>query len=109
MVASFCRISPQASATRIFSTTIDLMFPFCSPVLMIRVAEDILAIHLEVALAAATPTMLDGLADCDQRRRYAAVAEIARHLVERLRCFEICSEEAALAKIRIPPCWVPIG
>lgn len=60
---------------------------------MIRVADDILSTHLEVALATASPSLLDGLVDCDQRRRHAAVSEIASHLVERLRCFEISSED----------------
>jgi hypothetical protein len=61
---------------------------------MIRVADDMLALHLEVALATASPALLNSLADCDRRRRHAAIGEIARQLVERLRCFDIRSEDA---------------
>lgn len=60
---------------------------------MIRVDENILALHLEVALCSAAPSLLDKLATCDGRRRHAAAAEMARHLAERLRCFEFRSEE----------------
>ncbi|API58611.1 hypothetical protein BSL82_04195 [Tardibacter chloracetimidivorans] len=55
---------------------------------MSRVADDILTTHLEVALATSPAALLDGLADNDGRRRHAAIGEIARQLVDRLRCFE---------------------
>lgn len=60
---------------------------------MTRVDEKILALHLEVALCGAAPSLLDGLATADGHRRHVAVTEMARHLVERLRCFEFRSEE----------------
>ena len=72
----------------------DVRFHICSHAVMIRVADDILSTHLEVALATASPSLLDGLVDRDQRHRHAAVGEIARHLVERLRCFDIWCEDA---------------
>jgi hypothetical protein len=61
---------------------------------MFRVDDDTLALHLEVALATAAPSLLDGLADADRRRRHWAIGEIARQLVERLRCFDIGSDDA---------------
>lgn len=60
---------------------------------MFRVADDILALHIEVALATTPPSLLDGLADGDGRHRHAAIGEIARQLVDRLRCFDIQSDE----------------
>lgn len=62
---------------------------------MTRVDIDALALHLEVALATAAPSLLDGLADADRRRRQSAIGEIARQLVERLRCFDILGEDAS--------------
>ena len=59
-----------------------------------RVDDDTLSLHLEVALSTAAPSALDGLGDPDRRRRQAAVGEIVRQLVERLRCFDIRSVEA---------------
>lgn len=56
---------------------------------MTRIDEDALSLHLEVALAGAAPELLGNLADADRCRRRAAVADVARHLTERLRCFEI--------------------
>jgi hypothetical protein len=61
---------------------------------MTRVDDSTLSLHLEVALAGASPALLDGLVDTDRRRRHMAVGEVARHLVERLRCFEIRAEQA---------------
>ncbi len=60
---------------------------------MIRIDDDILSTHIEVALAGAAPTLLDDLADADRARRRIAVARIAHHLAERLRCFDIRSSE----------------
>lgn len=65
---------------------------------MTRVDDDTLTLHLEVALAGAAPSLLDGLSDSDHRRRHAAVGEIARQLVERLRCFDILSEDAVFSR-----------
>lgn len=60
---------------------------------MTRLDEESLSLHLEVALAGAAPELLGDLADADRRRRSIAVADIARHLAERLRCFDIRCEE----------------
>jgi hypothetical protein len=60
---------------------------------MTRIDEDTLSLHLEVALAGVAPGLLDGLADPDRRRRNGAVTDLARHLTERLRCFDIQSAE----------------
>jgi len=57
---------------------------------MTRIDDEILALHLEVALATVPPTVLEGLSDTDYHRRHAAFGEIARELVERLYCFDIC-------------------
>lgn len=65
---------------------------------MSRVDDDTLSLHLEVALAGAAPSLLDGLSDPDHRRRHVAVGEIVRQLVERLRCFDITSEDAVFAR-----------
>jgi len=59
---------------------------------MTRIDDDTLSLHLEVALTGASPALLDGLAAPDWRRRQAAAADVARHLVERLCCFDIRSE-----------------
>lgn len=64
---------------------------------MTRIDDDSLSLHLEVALSGAAPYLLEGLAASDRRRRHAAVAEMARQLTERLRCFDIRSEDAAFA------------
>jgi hypothetical protein len=56
---------------------------------MIRIDEESLVLHFGVALAAAAPDLLDGLADPDNYRRRAASADVARHLAERMRCFDI--------------------
>jgi len=63
---------------------------------MTRVDDAALALHLEVALATAAPSLLDGLADADRRRRHSAIGEIARQLVERLRCFDLRSEDSGM-------------
>jgi hypothetical protein len=58
-----------------------------------RVDDDTLSLHLEVALSTAPPFLLDRLTDADRHRRHAAVSEIARQLVDRLRCFDIGGSE----------------
>ncbi len=60
---------------------------------MTRVDDDTLSLHLEVAFSTAAPSVLDGLANPDRRQRQAAIGEIVRQLVERLRCFDIRDEE----------------
>jgi hypothetical protein len=69
---------------------------------MTRVDDSTLSLHLEVALATAAPSVLDALADPDRRRRHAAVGEIARQLVERLRCFDIRSDREGDGRGRHP-------
>ena len=64
---------------------------------MSRVADDVLAIHLKAALAAAAPSLLDGLADTGWRRRQLVIGDVARNLVERLCCFEVRSADAVHA------------
>lgn len=59
---------------------------------MHRVSDEILSTHLEVAIATAAPSLLEGLADADRLRRHVAIGDISRHLVERLRCFDILSD-----------------
>jgi len=54
-----------------------------------RIDEDTLSHHLEVALTGAAPALLDGLTHPDRYRRSTAAADVARHLAERLRCFDI--------------------
>lgn len=61
---------------------------------MTRIDQESLSLHLEVALAGAAPELLGDLADADRHRRSVAVADVARHLAERLRCFDIRCEEA---------------
>ncbi|QDC37220.1 hypothetical protein [Sphingobium fuliginis] len=63
---------------------------------MTRVDDDILALHLEVALSTAPPSLLSGLVDPDRRQRHEAIGEIMRQLVERLRCFDILGESAIM-------------
>jgi len=58
----------------------------------------LLSLHLEVGLAGAAPFLLDGPSDPDHRRRHAAAGEIVRQLVERLRCFDILSEDAVFIR-----------
>jgi hypothetical protein len=70
------------------------MFLIRSHTCMARIDDDSLSLHLEIALAGAAPELLEGLANPDRYRRRVAVAEIARHLAERLRCFDIRCEEA---------------
>lgn len=64
---------------------------------MTRIDEDSLALHLEVALTGTAPELLGNLADADRRQRSIAVADIARHLAERLRCFEFLYNEPVVS------------
>jgi len=80
---------------------------------MARVDDDTLSLHLEVGLATAPPSLLNDLADNDWRRRQVAVGEIARQLVDRLRCFDIQSERGEARIISqpmlFPPDMEPLG
>jgi hypothetical protein len=70
------------------------MFIFCSNRrLMTRFDEATLSLHLEVALASTSPRLLGELAGSDRVCRLAAIGDVARHLAERLRCFDICYPE----------------
>lgn len=53
------------------------------------VTSDTLTHHLEVALSAASRPLLSDLQHPDRYRRTAAVATLARHLADRMSCFEI--------------------
>jgi hypothetical protein len=59
---------------------------------MDRIADDILLTHLEVALAVAPELTLAGLNAVDPRAQRSARVDLARHLVERMRGFEISGE-----------------
>ncbi|WP_225011191.1 hypothetical protein [Novosphingobium percolationis] len=56
---------------------------------MMRIDEDALSLHIEVALASSPRSLLDDLDNGDRHRRNLAVSAIARELAERLRCFDI--------------------
>jgi hypothetical protein len=73
---------------------------------MNRLDDETLSLHLEVALAGAAPDLLGDLANPDRRRRSTAVADVARHLAERLRCFDIRSEETG-AYLQAQPSLFP--
>ncbi|MEP6784550.1 MAG: hypothetical protein ABI898_02295 [Sphingomonadales bacterium] len=62
---------------------------------MDRIDPDTLATHLEVALTCTPPDTLMDLQDMDGRRRRKATAILARHLAERLGCFEFIFEGGA--------------
>jgi hypothetical protein len=59
------------------------MFP------MTRLDDNALALHLEVALAVASPSLLGDLQHRDRYRRSAAISTLARHLADRMRCFDV--------------------
>lgn len=86
------------------------MFYLCSNALMTmplpRIDEDTLYLYLEVALSTAPLSVLDGLADPDRHRRRAAIGEVVRQLVDRLRCFDIRSEERT-RRNEVQPCLFP--
>ena len=60
---------------------------------MFRVDEDSLALHLEVSLATAEPALVTEIRCGDARARRRAVAQLARHLAMRLRCYDILADE----------------
>ena len=58
-----------------------------------RLDESALSLHLEVALAGASPNLLGELVGADRVRRMVAIGVVARHLAKRLRCFDISYPE----------------
>jgi hypothetical protein len=76
---------------------------------MTRVDDDTLSLHLEVALCTAPPSLVDRLADSGGRRRHAAIGEIARALVDRLRCFDIQTEDAITRPAHHPSLFADLG
>ncbi len=82
--------------------SVDTMFPFCSNAAMTRIDEDTLSHHIEVALAGAAPSLLEGLGDVDRQKRYGAISSIARHLAERMRGFDIMSGDIAFTASHHP-------
>ncbi|WP_148276583.1 hypothetical protein [Sphingobium sp. SYK-6] len=80
---------------------------------MTRVDDDMLSLHLEMALCSAVPSLLDSLTDSDGRRRHAAVGEIVRQLLERLHFFDIRAErdETGVSGqlLLFPPDMRPLG
>jgi hypothetical protein len=70
------------------------MFDICSTSPMqYRVADQELALTLEVALSRAPTFMVADLQHRDRQRRDAALAALAGHLAGRMRCYEITVEE----------------
>jgi hypothetical protein len=84
-------------ATSAWNDRVSVDSEFCrsSHSRMSRPDDDSLALHLVVGLVGAAPTLLGNLAARDRRQRPVAVGEMARHLVERLRCFDIRCDDAA--------------
>lgn len=76
---------------------------------MTRIDEDTLSLHLEVSLSGAAPGLLSGLADPDRCLRHAAVADLARHLAERLRCFDIRDEDMISRSNAHPSLFTDLG
>ena len=60
---------------------------------MSRIDHNALADHLEVALTVAPAATLAKLHETDGLCRRVATAELARHLAERLECFNIAFQE----------------
>jgi len=56
---------------------------------MYRIDNDTLSLHLKVSLSGSALGLLGGLADPDRYRGHAAVADLARHLAERLGSLDI--------------------
>jgi len=67
---------------------------------MTRFDENSLALHLEVALACAPPALVDGLAAGDRKRRNSAATDMAWHLAQRLRCFDIRYDGPSVSDIQ---------
>ena len=60
---------------------------------MLRIDPNALADHLEVALTVARAATLAKLHEADSPCRRAATAELARHLADRLECFDRAFQE----------------
>lgn len=60
------------------------------------ITPDALSHHLEIALNAASRPLLSDLDHTDRYRRTAAVATLARHLADRMNCFEISASDVEL-------------
>ena len=86
---------------------IDYLFLICSHISMTRIDEEALSLHLEVALAGTAPRLLGDLSNPDRYRRGAAVADVARQLAERLRCFDIQFDEPGLRPSAQPSLFPP--
>lgn len=69
---------------------------------MARIDDDALTMHLEVALAVASPSLVGDLQHGDRYRRSAAVATLARHLADRMQCFEIALHEGQGVRVEHP-------
>lgn len=80
---------------------------------MARIDDDALTLHLEVALAVASPSLVGDLQHGDRYRRSIAVATLARHLAERLQCFDIALDDGQGGRFEqpslFPDCVRPIG
>ena len=61
---------------------------------MHTITDSALAVHLEAALAVAPERTLVDLQHPDSRRRRCATVELARHLADRLGCYEFRFEDA---------------
>ncbi len=70
--------------------------------LMLRVDEDSLTLHLEVSLATAEPALVTDIRCGDAAARRRAVAQLARHLAVRLRCYDILADEPAAMAGTLP-------
>gem|GEM_PF-1613826 len=70
--------------------------------LMLRVDEDSLTLHLEVSLATAEPALVTDIRCGDAAVRRRAVAQLARHLAVRLRCYDILADEPAARTGTLP-------
>ena len=59
---------------------------------MTRITPDLLVSHIEAALTCAPVDTLAALQDTDSHRRRRATFTLARHLADRLGCFEIIGD-----------------
>lgn len=69
---------------------------------MERIDPDALATHLEVALTCTPHAALYALTDSDSRCRRRAAEIIARHLADRLSCFDFAFESEVRAGSQFP-------